>query len=400
MALNLNTLGLSATVTAQGITAPDYQTILSQLTEYFRQIYGSDAYLEPDSKDGQMIALIALAIHDANNTAITVYNCFSPVTAYGAALSNNVKINGLTRRAETKSTVDLLLTGVPGTTISNGLVRDQNNVVWNLPASVTIDVNGTVTVTAICADSGAVAALTDTITLIGSPTRGWHTVTNPAPATVGTPAETDAELRIRQSKSVSIPAITPFDALDGALAAIPGVIRHKLYENDSHLPDNNGLPPHSISAVVDGGDAEEIARTIRNKKAPGIPTYGKIAINLQNPHGTVNEIHFSRPVIIPVYIAVELRALPGYTSPVGDEVKTAIADYINELDIGEDLLLSRLYSPANLTSGMDNNSSRYYEVLSIQAGLDPTSLDTANVPVQYDSLVSCITDNIIIRVTS
>lgn len=31
MALNLDTLGLSATVTAEGISAPDYQTILDRL---------------------------------------------------------------------------------------------------------------------------------------------------------------------------------------------------------------------------------------------------------------------------------------------------------------------------------------------------------------------------------
>lgn len=37
---------------------------------HFQQIYGTDAYLDPDSKDGQMVALVALAIHDANNTAI------------------------------------------------------------------------------------------------------------------------------------------------------------------------------------------------------------------------------------------------------------------------------------------------------------------------------------------
>lgn len=92
MALNLDSLGLSAKVTAEGISAPDYQTILSTLISYFQQIYGSDAYLEPDSKDGQMVALMALAIHDANNMAITVYNCFSPATSYGAALTSNVKI--------------------------------------------------------------------------------------------------------------------------------------------------------------------------------------------------------------------------------------------------------------------------------------------------------------------
>lgn len=73
MALDLDTLGLSATVTASGISAPDYQTILTSITSYFQQIYGTDSYLDPDSKDGQMVALVALAIHDANNTAIQVY---------------------------------------------------------------------------------------------------------------------------------------------------------------------------------------------------------------------------------------------------------------------------------------------------------------------------------------
>ncbi len=76
MALNLDTLGLSATVTAEGISAPDYQTILDTLTSFFQQIYGTDVYIDPDSKDGQVVSLMALSIHDANNTAITVYNSF------------------------------------------------------------------------------------------------------------------------------------------------------------------------------------------------------------------------------------------------------------------------------------------------------------------------------------
>ena len=171
MALNLDTLGLSATVTAQGISAPDYQTILDTLTSYFRQIYGSDAYLEPDSKDGQMVALVALAVHDANNTAIEIYNSFSPMTAQAAALSSNVKINGITRKVATNSTADLLLTGTAGTTIKNGSARDKNGIIWNFPASVAIGVDGTVLVTATCANSGSVAAMAGTITTINTPTR-------------------------------------------------------------------------------------------------------------------------------------------------------------------------------------------------------------------------------------
>lgn len=226
MALNLDSLGLSAKVTAEGISAPDYQTILSTLISYFQQIYGSDAYLEPDSKDGQMVALMALAIHDANNMAITVYNCFSPATGYGAALTSNVKINGISRKGATNSTVDLLLTGTAGTTIINGSVKDSNNVIWRLPASVVVGVDGTVMATAKCSVSGAVAALAGTITEINTPTRGWVSVTNPAAATVGSTAETDAELRIRQSQSVALPSITPFEALDGAVSNVTGVRRY------------------------------------------------------------------------------------------------------------------------------------------------------------------------------
>ncbi|KLG04692.1 bacteriophage protein, partial [Enterobacter asburiae] len=133
MALNLDTLGLSATVTAEGISAPDYQTILDTLTSYFQQIYGSDAYLEPDSKDGQMVAIYALAIHDANNTAIAVYNSFSPSTGIGRALSSNVKINGIARKGATNSTSDLALEGEPGTLITAGMVRDENGKLWALP---------------------------------------------------------------------------------------------------------------------------------------------------------------------------------------------------------------------------------------------------------------------------
>lgn len=104
MALNLDSLGLSAKVTAEGISAPDYQTILSTLISYFQQIYGSDAYLEPDSKDGQMVALMALAIHDANNMAITVYNCFSPATGYLTVKAAGVWAGGIeTPSVETPS---------------------------------------------------------------------------------------------------------------------------------------------------------------------------------------------------------------------------------------------------------------------------------------------------------
>ncbi|HFW5272614.1 TPA: baseplate J/gp47 family protein [Salmonella enterica subsp. enterica serovar Bullbay] len=397
MALNLDTLGLSATVTAEGISAPDYQTILDTLTSYFQQIYGSDAYLEPDSKDGQMVALVALAIHDANNTAISVYNCFSPATGYGAALTSNVKINGIARKGATNSTVDLLLTGTAGTTITNGTVKDTNNVIWRLPASVVIGVDGAVTVTAICSNSGAVAALAGTITTINTPTRGWTSVTNPAAATVGAPAETDAELRIRQGQSVAIPSITPFEGVDGAIANIAGVTRHKLYENDTGKTDGNGLPPHSISAIVDGGDVTEIARTIRGNKGQGVRTWGKTSVTVPDKYGNPHIISFSRPTDVPVYGKITLKVFAGYTSQIGVQIQQAVADYINRLMIGDQVLLSRIYSPANL-GVVSGGNARYYDIQELLIGKSPEAVAAANINIAYDESASCKPENIIITV--
>ncbi|HID4048175.1 TPA: baseplate J/gp47 family protein [Pluralibacter gergoviae] len=397
MALDLDSLGLSATVTAEGITAPDYQTVLSTITGYFRQIYGNDAYLEPDSKDGQLVALVALAIHDANNTAIAVYRSFSPTTAMSDALTSNVKINGITRRAATNSTVDLVLTGAPGTTVTNGTVRDVNGVTWDLPSRVVIGTAGTVVATATCSSTGAVAAMPGTVTQISTPTRGWVSVTNPLAAAVGTAAETDAELRTRQRQSVALPSLTPFDAVDGAIANVDGVTRHKLYENDTEETDANGLPAHSISAIVEGGDAETIAKTIRGVKGQGVSTFGTTAIVVADKYGNPYTIRFSRPVDVPIYVAITISVFTGYTSEIGAQMRQEIADYINSLAIGANVLLSRVYSPANL-GVVSGGNARYYDINELLIGRSEDSVAAANVVMRYDESASCSTDNIVITV--
>ena len=107
-------------VDATGIHAPTYAYLLDWLKGKYREIYGNDIYLEADSQDGQWLAILASAINDANSAAVAVYNAFSPATAPGAALSSNVKINGLTRRTPSNSTVDVKLTGQADTSRRRG----------------------------------------------------------------------------------------------------------------------------------------------------------------------------------------------------------------------------------------------------------------------------------------
>ncbi|MNL91822.1 hypothetical protein D3C81_15640 [compost metagenome] len=389
--LNLDTLGLAATVTASGISAPDYQTILSTLTGYFQQIYGDDVYLDPDSKDGQMVAIYARGIHDANNSVIAVYNSFSPSTARGRGLASNVKINGISVTPASRSTADVLIVGQVGTLITNGTARDSNGITWSLPASVVIGIDGTVTVTATCQINGAVVAPAGTITEIGTPTRGWQSVTNPAAAAAGRKVETDAELRQRQAKSVAIPSLTVLDGIIGAVATLDGVERYRGYENDTSVEDANGLPPHSISLVVSGGDASAIARTIATKKTPGGGTYGTTSINVTDKYGIVHPISFFRPTSVNIYARVEIKALQGYTSAVGEEIRTTVAAYINEIESGDLVYITRLFLPANLNGNAD---SATFEITELQIGTSVGSLAPANIIIGFNAVATCAPANI------
>ena len=267
-------------------------------------------------------------------------------------------------------------------------MKDANGVVWNLPETVSVGIDGAIVATATCANPGAVAALAGTVNKINTPTRGWSSANNPQAATVGTAVEKDSELRIRQSQSVALPSLTPFEAVDGAIANINGVTRHKLYENDQDVPDANGLPPHSIAAIVEGGDATEIANTIRGVKDQGTTPYGSTVISVPDKYGSPHPVGFSRPVDVPVFVKITISPLTGYTSQVGDEIKAAVAAYINSLAIGASVLLSRIYSPANL-GVVSGGNSRYYDITELLIGTSSAGVAATNIVIAFDHSASC-----------
>ncbi|QIX17232.1 baseplate J/gp47 family protein [Burkholderia multivorans] len=325
---------IAPTIDANGITAPTYADVLAYLQDQYRSIYGADTYLEPDSQDGQLLGVFAKAISDVNSVAIAIYRSFSPATAQDDALSSNVKINGIARKAASYSSADLVLVGQAGATITNGAAKDTNGVQWLLPSTVEIPPSGTITVTATCATIGDISARAGTINQIATPALGWQSVTNPADAAEGAPVEKDAALRQRQTVSTALPSLTVLDGIIGAVANVAGVTRYVAYENDTSATDANGIPSHSISLVVEGGDATAIANAIAAKKTPGAGTYGTTAVIVTDIYGRPITIRFFRPVAAPIAATVTIKALTGYTSQTGQQIQQAVSDYINGVQIG------------------------------------------------------------------
>ena len=383
-----------------GAHVPTYDQTLSAVKEVFRSVYGDDIYLEADSQDGQLCALLALGFQDCYELGLSVYNSYSPHSAQGAGLSGMVKINGIRRHESSNSQVDLRMVGTAGTIINNGIASDQARQRWLLPAQVVIPAGGEVIVTATAEISGAIRAQAGAISTIATPTRGWQSVNNPDAATPGQPVETDYTLRLRQADSTALPALSTLESTVGAIASLDNVGRYKGYENDTNdnvNPDDVPLPPHSVAFVVEGGDAQQIGDTIAVKKTPGAYTYGTTNVISIDMYGVPNIIRFFRPTMAGVGAIVTIKPLRGYTAVTADTIKENLVTYLNNLGIGESVLLSKLYTPIN-EAGPLTGGARTFDVQSLLLARDGGTPAAANIDIAFNEVAETSLDNITVTV--
>lgn len=382
---------LAPTITSTGISAPSYSAILTSLQQTFQGIYGSDVYLAPDSQDGQFLAIVAKAISDSNQAMIATFQAFSPSYAQGTNLSALVRINGLTRQTASNSTAVGNVVGTAGTLILNGVVQDANRNLWNLPASVTIPNSGTIAVTVTAQQPGNLVALSGTINVVYTPTYGWVSFTSTTDAVPGAPLETDAALRLRQAISVSLPALTPLAAIEANILAVPAVVRAFVYENPTGTTDSNGIPEHSISAVVQGGDLIKIATAIEATKSPGTGTYGSTSEIITDPAGVPITINFYVLALTQIYVAVTIKALPGYVSTTGALVQQTIQTFINALAIGGTVYYSWVQATAGL---IGNPLQTTFKLVSLAIGTTPSPVGTSDLTIAFNAAanVSALTN--------
>jgi uncharacterized phage protein gp47/JayE len=374
-------------IDANGYHTSDYPTVLAWLTSAYQAIYGSDTQLTPDTKDGQWLAVQAQAFYDAGMLGQSVSNSFSPSTAQGVGLARVVKINGLTKRSATNSTVDLTITGTYGTTITNGIAQDTLNQQWDLPASVVIPSSGSIIATATAQNAGAVAAQANTVTTIFTPTNGWQTVNNVAAATVGQEVESDAELRAQQLTSTADPSSTVFDGTIGAVENVTGVLAVKGYENDTGTTDSNGIPAHSISIVASGGDSTAIAQAIQVHKGPGCGTYGTTTETVYDSRGIPSVINFFRPTIETITVVIHRTPLANYAAKYDTDIANAVAAAINALPINGTVYLSKLYSAANLPGLPEGDTFNITAIDICIVGGTPAASDIA---IAFNQQAACV----------
>lgn len=381
-----------------GLHLPLYQDVLDYLNDACRRIFGNDIYLEPDSQDYQVNAEVADLWADVANLAQLVYNNRSIQFAKGVSVDGLLKINGLKRLKASQSIVILTCTGTPGTIIKNGIVTDSlGTYMWELE-DATISDSGSVDVYATCRTAGQIYADAGTLTQIVTQTRGWSQVTNKANAIVGKDVETDAAAKARQAISTARPSKTVLQGLIGGIAETEGVLRYRVYENDTSVTDENGIPEHSVCCVVEGGEAEKIGNEIYLRKTPGCGTYGDIEVPVIPPNPDLDNpppVCFFRPSYIDIYASVKVRKRAGYVDALADQIKASISDFINSLNIGESVSVSLLETLAQ-TVAPDLRTPVFTlsPSVPIVIGKQPDSLAEADIEIGFREAARCVPENV------
>lgn len=297
--------------TADGIQVQTFQEIYDELAEGYREIYGEDINLEPDSPDGQRVGIEAQARLDLQTYGLTLYQQLDPNFAIGVALNRLIKLSGITRRPPARSQVDVTVTtDRPLTLPADYAVEDDLGQVWTTLSSVDL-VNGANTVTLFAENFGAVEADANTITEPVTVVIGVQSVTNPLAAQVGRDEETDEELRIRRNRSLENPATSTTGGLFTALGDLPGVTDLAVYENDQDTTDTErNITPHTIWPVVEGGAVDDIIEAIAKNKTGGTGIKGTVEgtynETLFKPNGDeyiiIHELRFDRPTDVPLFV--------------------------------------------------------------------------------------------------
>jgi len=366
--------------------------------------------LDPSTPDGLKMAHDAEIFSALDELGQQAYNSKDPNKATGQDLDVLCALTGTFRDAGTASTITLTLTGTAFTVIAAGVRVESTETGsrWTLDADTTLDTNGTADAQFTCEDLGSTEASIGTLTKIIDTVAGWSSVTNASTPSLGTDAQTDAELRVERNTAVGRPGNNQIDSMLGELFAVTGVRRVKIYENDTNVTDGNGLPAHSIAPIIDGGTDADVAMAIYLKKNPGVMLYqagDPVSVTVTSPTYTTNTkvIDFSRPVDVPITVDVTVVDDGSLPSDIETLIQEAIINYstgdlfdsnggfdYDGFDIGDDVIYFRMLTPINKV--VDGYGQSYVSAVTLNGG-------TSTITIDFNELASFSTDNITVTVS-
>ena len=359
--------------TGQGFVANNESFYVTELQKIFVECFGNDFLLDPTLPQGIFITRVAELLYNADMDGVEGFARLNINNASGVYLDIIGGLRNIPRSQGTPQKVGLRLTISTNNFIQFSIPQGQ--AFTSLDGSYTFLNDTTYTVTSATAENVLFASFTslgDSGISIGAKlsTDGFSQITDieVVSLTPGTEEESDIDYRTRLIRAIPV-AVNTIEYVQNLLLADPSVRLVGHNYNDTATTEDT-LPPYTTEwmvvpeSTVNMADAAganlwklNIANIILNNKVPGAPTAGNTTVtNATDVFGTQKTVKFT----IPTKVNLQITATLGTPEQTGrldmlgiDEIRAKMAQYINSLDIGNDVSYSRLIAPLAADKGFD-----------------------------------------------
>lgn len=349
----------------QGFIKKKYADIIDSMETRAKTLYDENVNLSNRSPLGIFLKVVAWFIGQTWEVSEDVYNSAFLNTAEESALDKIGMLIGITRNQATKSTGEVTFIGDDGTVIPSGfIVSTEDGIEFETTEEVEIS-GGTATASIIALESGlesnvAASSIIESLELIV----GLDSLTNAEATTGGQNQETDAEFRERYKRSTALPGAATVDSIIAALLQVEDVRSAVVIENDTNSTVD-GIPAKSFESFVLGGESEDIAKAIFDKKPAGIQAFGDETEIVTDIAGQTHSIGFTYVQVVDVYVdIVSIETNGDFPLDGNEQIKTSIIRYIGGTDedgqlyagisIGQDVIYNKIINAIYTVSGVQD----------------------------------------------
>lgn len=391
-----------AGVTPTGFVPKTLGELQTEVGAGLRSVYGASLNLDSRSRFGQLRDLFASALASLWQLGEVLAGTYDPNGVNGVLLDNLAALTDTYRRPAFPSSVSLIVTGDTGTVLPalrrarvNGtstvfempdagllvaaaawgagavLANDvvaSDDAVWICLVGGTaataptgagpVFVDGAVqwrrlgdgdaydTLTAAATANGPLQGYAGTISVIDTPVAGWSSVTNLLDATPGALVESDAALRVRRHAEIAALGSSPLPAILAKLLRVDAVTAVTVFENTTDATVD-GITPHAVEALVEGGADTAIREALFRAKGGGIETCGGVSGAVVDAAGNSHTIKFSRVADVDIYVRLELVVNPGeFPADGADLIKEELVAWGDLQKAGRDVVSAQLMGRA------------------------------------------------------
>ncbi|MDB5849783.1 MAG: hypothetical protein JWP29_3535 [Rhodoferax sp.] len=332
-------------------------------TQVFVVLYGVDGTAIPA---GSLIGLADSSVQLALTTATTIsasavvdvsviVPAVTPNTAYAVTLGGSA----YTYTSGSTTSLSTVINGLATALLTSGLNISSDGASIRIQtdgrASVSVSVSSNLKIGSLgspgifaATEPGPFAVPVNGLGQMVTRITGWSSIDNLQPGLPGRYRENDAELRARYNSGVYLLGAAVLPSIRAGLESeVQGVTKALVLENTTNVTDADGRVPHSVQAVVEGGDDQAIAEKLFTLVAAGIDYNGSVVMTVIDTQGASHPIKFSRPSKVYIWAKCVITTLAEETLP-GNALATiagVIADTGNALDIGSDVVVQRFYGP-------------------------------------------------------